>query len=368
MDNIGKSLNRPPSYPTKYFGCELGAQTRFDDKTARYIVNGAHEAGKLSELLDEFIKKFVLCPSCNNPETDLVIDRNNDIIRVCKACGQRHLVDMRHKLTTFIVNNPPPGAKKESTKKSKDGKKKDKKEKTMSTTTTMTTSLSSKKKMESGSEEEPDIEAPMIDQREDHEHDDTWGEDLDDEAIQRRAKDMESINEKLEKFNLSGSEEDTKDPTEQLFKALIDHKQKSQESIINEIEVSGLKRPDKISLVLASVLFDDDHLSAPLILKYASLLKQYAIDSKAQRNILIGMERALIHRTSLAAKIPIFFKSLYDNDIVNEEVFIKWSKKMCSRRYAVPRDVTKLIHEKAQVFIQWLETAEEESSSSEEED
>jgi len=112
MDNIGKSLNRPPSYPTKYFGCELGAQTRFDDKTARYIVNGAHESGKLSELLDEFIKKFVLCPSCNNPETDLLIDRSDDILRVCKACGKRNLVDMRHKLTTFIVNNPPPGAKK----------------------------------------------------------------------------------------------------------------------------------------------------------------------------------------------------------------------------------------------------------------
>lgn len=60
------------SDPTKYFGCELGAQTQFDLKNDRYIVNGAHEAIKLQGLLDGFIKKFVLCPQCSNPETNLV--------------------------------------------------------------------------------------------------------------------------------------------------------------------------------------------------------------------------------------------------------------------------------------------------------
>ena len=58
--------------PCKYFGNELGAQTQMDAKTDRYIVNGAHEASKLQELLDGFIRKFVLCPACTNPETDLV--------------------------------------------------------------------------------------------------------------------------------------------------------------------------------------------------------------------------------------------------------------------------------------------------------
>lgn len=58
--------------PTKYFGCELGAQTQFDLKNERYIVNGSHEAAKLQDLLDGFIKRFVLCPSCDNPETVLV--------------------------------------------------------------------------------------------------------------------------------------------------------------------------------------------------------------------------------------------------------------------------------------------------------
>lgn len=60
------------SDPTKFFGCELGAQTQFDTKNDRYIVNGSHEANKLQDMLDGFIRKFVLCAECDNPETDLV--------------------------------------------------------------------------------------------------------------------------------------------------------------------------------------------------------------------------------------------------------------------------------------------------------
>ena len=35
------------SDPCKFFGCELGAQTQFDFKNDRYIVNGSHDATKL---------------------------------------------------------------------------------------------------------------------------------------------------------------------------------------------------------------------------------------------------------------------------------------------------------------------------------
>uniref|UniRef100_A0A672HE74 Eukaryotic translation initiation factor 5 n=1 Tax=Salarias fasciatus TaxID=181472 RepID=A0A672HE74_SALFA len=58
MVDVAKALNRPPTYPTKFFGCELGAQTQFDTKNDRYIVNGSHEANKLQDMLDGFIRKF----------------------------------------------------------------------------------------------------------------------------------------------------------------------------------------------------------------------------------------------------------------------------------------------------------------------
>jgi translation initiation factor 5 len=54
------------------FGFELGTQAKMDEKNDRYIINGAHEAEDLANLLDVFIDKFVLCSSCKNPETEFV--------------------------------------------------------------------------------------------------------------------------------------------------------------------------------------------------------------------------------------------------------------------------------------------------------
>ncbi|KTG41902.1 hypothetical protein cypCar_00017905 [Cyprinus carpio] len=124
MVDVAKALNRPPTYPTKFFGCELGAQTQFDAKNDRYIVNGSHEANKLQDMLDGFIRKFVLCPECDNPETDLHINPKKQTIgNSCKACGYRGMLDTRHKLCTFILKNPPENdsgsVKKEKEKKNR---------------------------------------------------------------------------------------------------------------------------------------------------------------------------------------------------------------------------------------------------------
>lgn len=73
MVDVAKALIRPPAYPTKFFGCELGAQTQIDKKNDRYIVNGSHSSEKLQEILDGFVEKFVLCEECDNPETSFVV-------------------------------------------------------------------------------------------------------------------------------------------------------------------------------------------------------------------------------------------------------------------------------------------------------
>ena len=62
----------------------------------------------LQQLLDVFIKKFILCTECENPETTLFPNEKKGIIRqTCKACGHQTQLNMRHKLTTFILKNPP---------------------------------------------------------------------------------------------------------------------------------------------------------------------------------------------------------------------------------------------------------------------
>lgn len=106
---VARSLGRPASYPTKYFGCELGAQTQMQDDL--YIVNGSHDPDRLLNLLYAFIKRFVLCPKCSNPETDLCVSASGVINQKCNACGHANVIARgSHRLTTFIVSHPPNGS------------------------------------------------------------------------------------------------------------------------------------------------------------------------------------------------------------------------------------------------------------------
>ena len=107
MAAIARALGRPPAYPTKYFGCELGAQVTMNQEL--YVVNGSHDPDKLLNLLYAFIRKFVLCAKCNNPETSLIV--SNQIKQKCIACGHEATIPKTlHKLTTYIINHPPDGS------------------------------------------------------------------------------------------------------------------------------------------------------------------------------------------------------------------------------------------------------------------
>jgi hypothetical protein len=99
-------LAPPTTDILKFFGCELGAQTNYDKGTGTSIVNGAHDTKKLCELLEAFIKKYVQCYDCGNPETVVKIKKECIYLK-CKACGFVSGVDMRHKVNTFMLRNPP---------------------------------------------------------------------------------------------------------------------------------------------------------------------------------------------------------------------------------------------------------------------
>ena len=103
LSEVAKALRRPPTYLTKYFGYQLGIQTQI--KQGRYILNGIHSASALQKLLDVFIKRFVLCERCDNPETVLIVAQGIGLR--CKACGHLFKVDTNHKLATYIMKNPP---------------------------------------------------------------------------------------------------------------------------------------------------------------------------------------------------------------------------------------------------------------------
>eukprot|EP01067_Filipodium_phascolosomae_P002201 Filipodium_phascolosomae@DN2325_c0_g1_i1.p1 len=125
MAEVAAALKCQPAYPVKFFGSELGAQSSFTEKDQKAIVNGAHEARVLQQLIDQFIERFVLCQACKLPEMILYLKgkKNGTVNGKCSACGWDGLIDNSHKLCSFILkNHTTTEAPEEEKKKKKDSK------------------------------------------------------------------------------------------------------------------------------------------------------------------------------------------------------------------------------------------------------
>ena len=258
MSDIARALSRPPTYPTKFFGCELGAQTSFDEKNDRYIVNGAHDATKLRELLDGFIDKFVLCKSCKNPETDLIITKSEDIVRDCKACGERTGVDMRHKLTTFILKNPPKTAKKSKSKKGASGSESPTNGNGGAHAEAPPTPIEGADGAESDDEITRRIKAEAAElSKESTITKEEWSIDTSAEAVKARTKAAEAAMASLH-LGDDDSDEDADSPYGQLGKWAEENRDASAVDVYKKADDLGIAKKHKAVQVLAQTLFDEN--------------------------------------------------------------------------------------------------------------
>ncbi|KAJ8274850.1 hypothetical protein COCON_G00094750 [Conger conger] len=351
MVDVAKALNRPPTYPTKFFGCELGAQTQFDSKNDRYIVNGSHEANKLQDMLDGFIRKFVLCPECDNPETDLHINPKKQTIgNSCKACGYRGMLDTRHKLCTFILKNPPENesgsVKKEKEKKNR---KKDKE--------------NGSNGSDAGSHGE--FDAPDAVDRDDEDED--WSVETTEEAQRRR---MGEISEHAKNLTLSEDLEKTLEERVNLFYNFV--KDKKEEGAIDAADKEILAEAERLDvkamgpLILSELLFDENIRDQ--IKKYKRHFLRFCHNNKKAQKYLLGGFECLVklHQAQLLPRVAVVLKDLYDADLLEEDVILSWAEKV-SKKY-VSKELAKEMHAKAAPFVKWLKEAEEESEGSEEEE
>nr|BAN65391.1 eukaryotic translation initiation factor 5, putative [Babesia bovis] len=105
MGDIARALKRPPTYATKFFGCELGAMSKFEESEEKALINGAHTERALTQILDKFIEMYVLCAECHLPEIEVLVKRGALCSR-CNACGYKGILDNTHKAAGYMLKNP----------------------------------------------------------------------------------------------------------------------------------------------------------------------------------------------------------------------------------------------------------------------
>ncbi|CCH62735.1 hypothetical protein TBLA_0I00770 [Henningerozyma blattae CBS 6284] len=364
--DVARALNRPTPYIIKYFGFELGAQTSISVDKDRYLVNGVHEPAKLQDALDGFINRFILCGSCKNPETEIVITKDNDLVRDCKACGKRTPMDLRHKLSSFILKNPPDSI---------GGSKKKKKAATASANVrgggvSISDLAQGKSQTATGDDEtahEDDdelarqIKAAAKDLETIEVKDDEWAVDMSEEAIRARAKELQASenaisSEKMNKLDQYGEWIIEEKESSELPSDIELYKKAAELDVISD---------SMVGCVIAQCIFSKDIVSE--IEEHAAFLNKIINEDKDfEKNFLGGIERFLgLENKDLIPTLPKILLNLYNNDIISEEVIMKFGTKV-SKRY-VPKEVSKKVRRAAKPFITWLENAESEDEDSDEE-
>jgi translation initiation factor 5 len=409
LSSVANSLARPGSYLIKYFGFELGAQTNIDPADDRWIINGAHDSAKLQDYLDGFINKFVLCKKCKNPETDVQI-KDGHITLDCKACGQRTDVDLRLKLSGFILKNQPKKGKKDKAERKAARKAKANGNKENGASGDDNSDQASpngdnvNKELEYASDDDAmtrKIKTEAQGLREDRDvevNDDDWAVDMSEEAVKARQQSLPGDFKAKLVLNGDDDEEEGEGGGNTVYDQLGEWiqeqaKEKGGVDNVDDIDVYvkakelGIETKHRTVLVLVQTLFDENVTAQ--IGKRASMLKRVSLPTSdvldqqqfytnSIMQIINGSERhekALLGGTerllgSLGkdhyGKIVKILQLYYHHELASEDVIKKWGTK-ASKKY-VDLSTSKKVRRAAEPFLKWLEEAEEEEDDSEDDE
>jgi translation initiation factor 5 len=409
MVEIAKALARPASYTTKYFGCELGAQSKFDEKTGTSLVNGSHETAKLAGLLENFIKKYVQCYGCGNPETEIIITKSQMLQLKCAACGFVSDVDMRDKLTTFILKNPPESKKGAKDKKAlrraekerlKEGEaadeelkklKKEGKKKGSSLKDGPAKASSTKKKANSSDEERMSPTHSQVDEKEevvDDDDDVQWQTDTSLEAARQRIQEQLSAatadmvmlsTEETEKKARALSKENgspkVASPAREEKPKAENGSPSTHGTLVNELKLSlrkGVSASQLKSTLSALTGSAQEKMDALFEALFEGVAKGFVKEVAKKKNYLAaavtqdeGSQLLLLRAigafcgksgSSAMKEVALILKTLYDADVLEEEYIVQWYQEGLKGS-----NKDSQIWKNAKPVIEWLQNAESET-------
>jgi len=356
---IAKALKVPPEYPTQFLGYKLCTQATYEDSADRTctIVKGKHTEQELDKALDEFIQKFVLCPTCKLPETRISVKKGQVRIK-CASCGHAGPLQTGHRLENYIAKNPPTKGKeaKETGNKAKSSK-------------------------DESSDEDSSGNKPA--EKKEIEKED-WSLDTSIEAQKaRRAEFLASQRVTARSSETSDDGEISKPET-----ILKNFMKDTTDIVAIAAELDRLQLKHGLSpeeryriLLIAAIDLTNPKTLAAQFSKWAPLFKK-AVKGKAQGVLFItSIERLLdsgsIHgttqdqpetrgkaqedlKTHLVARIALVLQKLYEADVLEEDAILSWAQSPPEVSVSVGRDVATYARKCAKPLVDWLQSAEEE--------
>ncbi|KAI3699474.1 hypothetical protein L2E82_43813 [Cichorium intybus] len=359
MVDVAKALARPPSYTTKYFGYELGAQSKFDEKTGVSLVNGAHDTAKLAGFLENFIKKYVQCYGCGNPETEVLITKTQMVQLKCAACGFISDVDMRDKLTSFILKNPPEQKKAKDKKALRRAEKERLKEGEAADEEVKKAKSKKKGKEVKSTSSPPVIHNEVAEVEEDDDDNVQWQTDTSAEAARLRVQEQLSavtadmvmlLDEPVKKVD--------KTPHQLLVEKVKDDLEKGVGPDAMMSALTGTRK-EIVNAVYEGLCDGVEKGFAKVVVKRRKYLAAAVAEGEEGQMMLLGAVEEFCGKVKnpVAVKeVPLVLKALYDADLVEEEFVVKWYEEGLKGG-----NKDSAIWKNAKPFVEWLQSAESES-------
>uniref|UniRef100_A0A7S3V5E2 W2 domain-containing protein n=1 Tax=Chaetoceros debilis TaxID=122233 RepID=A0A7S3V5E2_9STRA len=319
--DLALSLHRDPGEVNKFFGCEMGAQTTYNETDDRAVVNGAHSDGELQGCVHKYVEKFVLCPNCGLPETEYKI-KQGCIWHRCKACGSKDMVDMNHKLCTYILKK----WKEDSKKKNKD-KKKGKEEKDAAD--------EKKDKKDKKKKKSKDKDSDSDDEKKKKSKKDKKKKDKKkDKKKEKKGSDVNELASDVDDLSVASEtglgDADVMNLAIQGVKSHLKNNPdasaaETAEVVVNQQMASALKSQDKVRIFLRAVLTPAFFKNKEIEKNAPTVAKIIQSNPIMQRHLIGAIEGMTIVDGFQDKHFPVMLKQLYDEDLLEEDVILEWA-------------------------------------------
>jgi translation initiation factor 5 len=136
---------------------------------------------------------------------------------------------------------------------------------------------------------------------------------------------------------------------------------------LRQIQTMASLRPASRPIIYIGASFTGDALIGNELESHVSVLKALAPKDIQQRHLIAAFEWFFgVRHPQLMRFFPVILKQLFDHDLVEEDVFLKWGGDLTRNEFSadhsmISLDTLEQLKLSAAPFLKWLEEAEEES-------